>query len=153
MIRRSVPNNLKLIFFICSLNAKRKPGSKANIATTRSVSKRKFEFANEDRIESLKQIKVKKSSESKLDWAATAYIDWRNARLERFQYDPAIYFADITQLETLEMANLNHALCRFIPELERKRGKGPFPGGTLYQLVVALQKYLFVNKVKWRLMD
>ena len=41
-----------------------------------TVSKRKFDFASEDRIGRLKQIKLKKKSEAKIDWAVSAYIDW-----------------------------------------------------------------------------
>ena len=138
---------------IFRLNASRKPGAQPKVATAQIVSKRKFDFTTEDRIEKLKQIKLKKSCESKVDWAVTAYIDWRNERLETYRYDPAIYFADITNLDTLEMVNFNHALCRFVPEVKRKRGEGLFPGATLYQLIVALQKFLTINKIRWKLME
>ena len=117
------------------------------------MSKGKFNFASEDRIETLKKIKLKKKSEAKIDWAVSAFLDWRNDRLGKFQYDPAIYFVDLTQLESLQKDNLNHALCRFIPEVTKKRGDGEYPGATLYQMIVAIQKYLVVNKVKWRLLD
>ena len=120
---------------------------------TSTVSKRKFNFASEDRIETLKKIKLKKKSEAKIDWAVSAFTDWRNDRLAKFQYDPSIYFADLTQLESLQKDNLNHALCRFIPEVTKKRGDGGYPGATLYQMIVAIQKYLVVNKVKGRLLD
>ena len=117
------------------------------------MSKRKFNFATEDRIESLKRIKLKKNSETKIDWAVNAYIDWRNDRLERFQYDAPIYFADLNELEKLEKDNFNHALCRFIPEVTKKRSEGPFPGSTLYQMIVAIQRFLVINKVKLKLLD
>ena len=123
------------------------------VAMNKSVSKRKFDYALEERIQKLKQIKLKKSCESKLDWAVTAYCDWRNDRLERYDYDSAIYFADLLDLEKLQKDNLNHALCRFVSEVTRKRGTGPFPGATLYQMVVAIQKYLTVNKLKWKLIE
>ena len=73
--------------------------------------------------------------------------------MEKFQYDPAIYFADLLNVEGLEKSNLNHALCRFIPEVTKKRGTGPYRGATLYQMIVAIQKYLFLNKKKWKLID
>ena len=91
--------------------------------------------------------------EAKLDWATSAYCEWREERLQKLNYDAPIYFADITQLDTLTKENLNHALCRFIPEVTKKRGDGPYLGATLYQLVVALQKYLNTNKIKWKLID
>ena len=122
-------------------------------ATSKPVSNRTYNFTSEERIEKLKQIKLKKNSENKVDWAVNAYIDWRNERLEKFQYDPAIYFADLLDIDNLEKSNLNHALCRFIPEVTKKRGTGPYPGATLYQMIVAIQKYLVLNKKKWKLIE
>ena len=110
------------------MNAKKRPGVNAMVATRKSVSKRKFNYASEDRIAELMRVKMKKSSESKVDWAVTAYCDWREDRLKNFNYDAPIYFADILNLNTLEKDNLNHALCRFIPEVTRKRGEGLFLG-------------------------
>ena len=151
-IRTHVPNNLIQYFSISSLNSKRWNGLKP-CPTTKTVSKHKFDFTSETRIEQLKQVKLKKKSDVKVDWAVSAYIDWRNDRLEKFQYDPAIYYVDLLDLENLTKENLSHALCHFIPEVTRKRGDGPYPGATLYQLVVAIQHYLFVNKIKWKLLD
>ena len=84
-----------------------------------------------------------------MDWAVNAYVDWRNECLDKFQYDAPIYFADILDLENIK----NHVLCRFIPEVSRKRGEDPYPGATLYQMIVAIQRYMFVNKIKWKLLD
>ena len=33
------------------------------------------------------------------------------------------------------------------------KGEGPYPGRTLYEMVVALQKYLKVNRLYWKLVD
>lgn len=119
----------------------------------KNVSIRKFNFMSEEKIEELKQIRMKKKSERKLNWAVTAYIDWQNEHLEKFNYDVGIYYADLLDLESLTKENLQHALCRFIPEVTRKKGVGPFPGKTLYQMISAIQKYLWVNKVKWHLTE
>ena len=144
---------LQYFFQNFRLNTRKYHGLKSRPATTKTVSKRTYNFVSEDRIEKLKQIKLKKNSENKVDWAVTAYIDWQNERLEKYQYDPAIYFADLLKLESLEKENLNHALCRFIPEVTKKRGTGPYPGATLYQMIVGIQKYLVVNKLKWKLIE
>ena len=96
---------------------------------------------------------MKRSTEAKVDWAVTAYSEWREEHLRTFNYDPAIYFSDLSQLDKLMKDNFNHALCRFIPEVTKKREDGPYPGATLYQMIVALQKYLVVNKWKWKLID
>ena len=42
-------------------------------------------------------------------------------------------------------------MCRFIPEVMKQKGSGPYPGKTLYQLVVTIQKYLNINKIMWHL--
>ena len=60
---------------------------------------------------------------------------------------------NLNDLESLTKENLQHALCRFIPEATKSRGEGPYPGATLYQMIVAIQKYLFVNKLKWKLIE
>ena len=96
-----------------------------------TVSKCKFSFASNDRIQSLKQVQLKKKTEAKLNWAVTAYVEWRNECLNTFRYDPAIYFADITNLEKLEKGNLQHALCHVIPVVMKVRGEGLYPGNTL----------------------
>ena len=73
--------------------------------------------------------------------------------MRTFKYDPGIYFADLRNLETLEKHNLQHALCHFIPEVTKVRGDGPYPGTTLCQMIVSIQKYLSVNKIHWQLIE
>ena len=82
-----------------------------------------------------------------------AYNDSRAERLTTLNYDAPIYFADLRDLSRLTKDNLQHALCRFIPEVTKKHGEGLYPGHTLYQLIVSIQKHLFVNKLKWKLID
>ena len=117
------------------------------------MSKRKFSFFTDERINKLKQIRMKKSSEKKLDWAVTAFNDWRGERLHSFKYDVGIYYCDLMDLKSLEKENLRHSLCYFIPEVTKKKGEGPYPGATLYQMIVAIQKFLNVNKIPWKLID
>ena len=56
-------------------------------------------------------------------------------------------------MDSLEKENLDHSLCRFIPEVTCKHGSGPFLGITLYQMIVGIQKYLKINKKKWKLIE
>ena len=116
------------------------------VSKAKTVNKRKYNFSTEDRIQKLMQVQLPKNSENKVDWTVSAYVDWHNERLERYQYDPAIYFTDLLNLDTLEKENLNHALCRFIPEVTKKCGTGQFRGATLYQMIIGIQKYLNINK-------
>ena len=117
------------------------------------MSRRKFDFQSEDKIQNLQQVQLKKTCESKCNWAVTAYRDWRNERLLTYNYDYSIYMSDIDNLANLKKAEFNHLLCRFVPEVTKSRGEGPFPGKTLYQMVVAIQKHLWVNHIFWQLIE
>ena len=37
--------------------------------------------------------------------------------------------------------------------MTKSKGEGLYPGKTLYQMIVAIQKYLNVNKINWKLVD
>ena len=112
---------------------------------------RNFHLATEDRIKALQQIRLKPNSESKVNWGVNAYNEWRQFRLEMYQYDFAIYNADLNDLPNLKKDNLCHSLCRFIPEVTKQKGNGPYPGRTLYQLIGAIQKHLNVHKINWQI--
>ena len=56
-------------------------------------------------------------------------------------------------MSKLEKCNLEHALCAFVPEVTKVCGEGLYPGSTLYQMIVAIQKFLNVNKLHWQLID
>ena len=118
----------------------------------KSVStKRSFKFLSEERISELKKIKLKKRSEAKVKWAVNAYCDWRESRLQNGQYDINIVNADLNNLVTISKQNLEYSLCRFVPEVTKSRGDGDYPGKTLYQMIVAIQKFLQLNKLRWKL--
>ena len=36
-------------------------------------------------------------------------------------------------------------------EVTKSKGDGPYPGKTLYQMIVAIQKFLQINKLDWKL--
>ena len=116
-------------------------------------TKRNYHFVTDARIHHLKQISLKKKTLAKVNWAVKAYVDWRNERLYKFKYDIGIYEADIEDLKNLTKSNFQHALCHFIPEVTKVKGEGLYPARTLYQMIIALQKYLVVNKLYWRLIE
>ena len=88
-----------------------------------------------------------------MNWGVNAYNEWCEDRLYQFQYDVGIYYADLNHLGSLTRENLKHALCRFIPEVTKKKGHGPYPGRTLYQMIKMIQKHLNVNKINWKLVE
>ena len=147
-----VPNNLELKLNVFRLNARRPLGSKVRTMPTRSVSKC-YNFLPEAHIRQLQQIQLKKRTEAKCNWAVSAYNDWHSERLEKFNYDAPIYFADLRDLSNLTKDNFQHAMCRFVPEVQKRNGNGDYPAKTLYQMVVSIQKYLTVNKFNWKLVE
>ena len=87
---------------------------------------------------------------AKVNWAVTAFNEWREARLE-FCYDAYIFDANLNDLKNLTVDNLVYALCYFIPEVTKKKTGEPYPGATLYQMIVAIQKHLRINGIRWNL--
>ena len=126
---------------------------KPHLAANKTVSRHTFIFVPETKIDELKQVQLKKKTETKVNWVVTAYNEWRDERLRTFKYDPVNYFADLCNLDTLEKHNLQHALCHFVPKVTKVRGNGPYPGTTLYQMIVSIQKNLSVNKIYWQLIE
>ena len=126
---------------------------RTKLAVKKAVSRRNLIITSESRIEELKKIKLKKRTEAKMNWGVTAYNEWRDDRLYNFNYDVAIYYADLRNLKELTTENFVHAMCRFIPEVTRKKGEGPYPGRTLYQMYTSIQKYLNVNKIPWKILE
>ena len=100
---------------------------------------RNFKFLTEERINELKKIKLKKRSEAKVRWAVNAYTEWRDARLGNGPFDQKISDANLNDLSKMNCENFEYSMCRFIPEVTKSKGDGPYPGKTLYQMVVAIQ--------------
>ena len=86
IIRNIVGNCYNKVLLISSWNTKKRNGLKSKLALVKSVS-RKYNFMSEARIKELQQIQLKKSYESKCNWAVTAYNDWRAERLKTYNYD------------------------------------------------------------------
>ena len=95
-------------------------------------------------------IQLKKRTFSKMSWGVNAYNEWRKVRLER-EYNACIFNANLEDLENLNKIELEEALCHFIPEVTKSKGDGEYPGKTLYEMIVSIQKYLNVNKLNWKL--
>ena len=81
-----------------------------------------------------------------------AYSEWRDAGLEK-AYNEAIFDANLAHLNDLKEETLCEALCYFVPEVTKAKGEDMYPAKTLYQMIVAIQKHLNVNKIPWKLID
>ena len=45
------------------------------------------------------------------------------------------------------------SLCKFIPEVTKCKDGQDYPGKTLYEMIVAIQKFLNQNNVAWKLIE
>ena len=66
--------------------------------------------------------------------------------------DINIFDANLENLESVRKMNLEHALCIFIVEVKKGNGE-EYPGKTLYQLTVSIQRYLNENNLHRKLVD
>ena len=86
-------------------------------------------------------------------WGVRAYQDWRKNKLaQNCSYDKDVTDANLEDLTTVTKQNLENALCIFIAEVTKVCGED-FPGKTLYQLSVSIQKYLNESGLMWKLVD
>ena len=130
------------------MNASRTKSGK--IAAAKAVTKRCFNFISSQKLAKLKEQKVKKKTQSKVNWGVTAFNQWRKARIDNGNCDSCSINTDLGDVNSLTKGNLIGALCYFVPEVTKKSGE-PYPGPTLYQLLIAIQKYLKLKKIDWNI--
>ena len=146
---------LIVIVIVIRLNLKRSLFKKPRFGMTKTVSKKVHSFhkLSSQRIEQLKIKSIKKRSETKMLWGVRAYQQWRSSRLNDSEtLDIEIFDASLDCLATVKKQNLEHSLCIFIAEV-KKVNDDEYPGKTLYQLAVSIQRYLNENGLKWKLVD
>ena len=59
---------------------------------------------------------------------------------------------DIDVASTINKESLCYALCRFMPEVTKKDGSD-YPGKTLYEIIVVIQKHINNKNLPWKLID
>ena len=89
----------------------------------KAVSKYKFQFLSDVCISELQQIQLKKRSKAKCNWAISAYNEWCEERLRTFNDNFGIYNPDLYDLPSVKKENLQYALCRFVLEVTKSRGR------------------------------
>ena len=138
-----------------SLNSRKSGLNRPRVSTSGYVSKkfRTFHKVTRSRLADLKIKKLKKRSETKMWWGVRAYQEWRLNRLNDIgTYDENIFNANLDDLKSVTKVNLVKSLCRFIVEVKKVSGE-EYPGKTLYQLAISIQKYLHEKGLKWKLID
>ena len=132
-----------------------KRAGKGQVGTKKTVSTTlcKFHTITGDRLVTLKQKTLKKKTEKKMMWGVRAYQEWRINKLQQLcTFDTDINDANLENLNSVTKQNLENALCIFIAEV-RKISGDDYPGKTLYQLTVSIQKYLNEHGLNWKLVD
>ena len=132
-------------------------GSKLGVSAAKIVSKKRlFKSVSSAKVELLKKKQLKKRTFSKVKWAVRAYQEWRECRMQdpnNYNYDSKIFEANLSDLVNLTQDSLQHSLCRFIPEVTKVNEGGEYPGKTLYEMIIGIQKYLTENQIHWKLID
>ena len=82
-----------------------------------------------------------------MKWAMKANRDWRNMTVECEDYKEEIIFSDLVDLCSIDKKYFEYAMCRFIVEVKKSKEDLDYPGRTLYQLAVAIQNHLKMNKI------
>ena len=104
------------------------------------------------RLKELQEKQIKRQSLAKIQWGVRAFQEWRMHKLQELgNYDPIVFETDLENVEGLIPSNLCHALCMFIPEVMKVKDGAPYPGQTLYQLIIAIQRYLNEKGIGWKL--
>ena len=102
----------------------------------------------------LKKVQMKKRSEYKMMWAVRAFKEWRMNRLnDIMNFDNTIFGANLDDMPSLTKEKLEYAMCHFISEVRKLKSGDDYPGKTLYEMCVVIQKYCNMNGKNWKLVD
>ena len=143
-----------ICFYYFSLNKRKTEVKERPLGINTTVSKiRKFKNISAMTMNSLKTRQLKKRTFNKMQWGVRAYYQWRNHRLSDIsRFDVRILECDLSTPTLVTKENFIFAMCAFIPEVTKLNGSD-YPGKTLYEMVMSVQKYLNENKVFWKVVD
>ena len=87
-------------------------------------------------------------------WGMHAFQQWRTVKLSDPEtYDIRIVRSDLNDVMNLSKSDLAYSVCKFLAEVVKVKDGSEYPGHTLYQFCVAIQKYLFHKGLKWKLIE
>ena len=146
---------LVTVLLCCRFNSRRKTFAGRTLATGKTVSKpNRFKSVSDAKLKELKTKWMKKRTFNKMQWGVRAFQDWRSDRLSKPEhFDVRISEVDFEFLGTLNKSNLSYALCKFIAEVTKKHDGSDYPGKTLYEMIICIQKYLNQREIPWRLIE
>ena len=137
------------------MNSGRGIGTKLDTGVAKIVSKkRSFKKVPNAKLDFMKRRQLKQRTLSKVKWAVRAYQEWCESRIQSdVKVDKLVIKANVSDLDHLTEHTLQHSLCMFIPEVTKVKSGEDYPGKTLYEMIIAIQKYLNVNQLPWKLID
>ena len=146
---------LRYIVINFRLHARKLAVRRLGIAASKTVSKNRiFKSVTDAKLHDLRKTQLKKRTEAKMLWGVRAYNEWRSAKLTNPDtYDVRILRADLNDLLCMTESDFEYSMCKFLAEVVKVKDGTEYPGRTLYQFCVAIQKYLFSKGLKWKLID
>ena len=109
-----------------------------------------FKSVSDEKLQELKEHKLKKCTYAKKMWGVRTYKEWRMERLKEC-YDIRIWQADLDNVEGISVDCFLFAMCKFLAEVTKQKDGSDYPGHTLYHLVISIQKFL--NGKPWKLVE
>ena len=138
--------------FLNRLHSRKWYGSKPS--SRQPKVSRKFHNISEERLNELKTRTMKKRSETKMMLAVRAYNQWHLNKLQDVvNFDYKIFDSNLDNVDNLDKENFEYSLCRFVPEVTKVKDGSDYPGKTLYEMCVALQKFVNEKGKQWKLVD
>ena len=137
------------------INSRRGNGTKIGLQVAKTVSRKCiYNKVTDQKLKQLGMKQIKRRSLAKIQWGMCAFQEWREHKLQDFiNYDPIIFETNLDDLGSLNQAKLSHSLCKFLPEVTKVKDRATYPGATLYQMVIAIQRHLNEKGLNWKLID
>ena len=87
-------------------------------------------------------------------WGVCAYNDWRIVKPSGMDtYNDRIFNSDLNNVANLDKTAFEFSMCKFLAEVVKVKDGSEYLGCTLYQFCVAIQKYLFSKRLKWKFIE
>ena len=140
-----------MLFF--RLHSRKLAVKRLGMAARKTVSNvRSFKKVTDTKLQDLVKNKLKKRTKAKMMWGVRAYNEWREVRMKD-GYNARIWRPDLDKCQLLAKEDFEYSMCKFIAEVVKVKDGSDYPGCTLYQMCVVIQKYLFSNGLKWKLIE
>ena len=127
---------------------------KIGCCCNKSVSRKftRFKSVSDEKLQELKEHKLKKQTYAKMMWGVNTYKEWRVNRLQK-NFDLKIWQTDLDNVNGISVESFTYSLTRFLAEVTKAQDGSDYPGHTLYHLVISIQKFVNEQGKDWKLVD